>query len=163
MLAKASPLNPIDLIDCKSSNADNFDVVCLSHRIGKSSYWNKKLPLNDKPKFQKKKFEKTYGHFWGAFDAKNTVVRRVWFYTDSMAIIRNLNEFEASILNNNMYGGGPRIKAVLNELLDGCNGALDDLTSCNSVDYRLIKALDPWRILWWRRKDCICFHNMVVF
>lgn len=39
MLAKASPLNPIDFIDCKSSKVDSFDVVCLSHRIGKSSYY----------------------------------------------------------------------------------------------------------------------------
>jgi hypothetical protein len=38
MLAKASPLKPIDFIVCRSSYFDSFDVVCLSHSIGRSSY-----------------------------------------------------------------------------------------------------------------------------
>lgn len=42
MLARASPLNPMDLMLCKSSNADSFDVVWRSHSIGRSSNYRKR-------------------------------------------------------------------------------------------------------------------------
>ena len=42
MLANASPRNPYVPIDVKSSKDLSLDVVNLSHKIGKSSFYSKK-------------------------------------------------------------------------------------------------------------------------
>lgn len=59
-------------------------------------------------------------------------------YSDSVAVVWDLDEFEATVLDDDVYGGGVRIEAVLNELFDGGDGALDDLSGGDSVHHGLV-------------------------
>lgn len=62
--------------------------------------------------------------------------------TDSVAVVGDLDEFEAAILDEEADGGGGGVEAVLHELLHGGDGALDDLAGGDSVHHRLAQPLN---------------------
>lgn len=64
------------------------------------------------------------------------------FVSDSVAIVGDLDEFEAAVLDDEVDGGGGGVEAVLDQLLDGGDGALDDLAGGDSVDDGLAEAVD---------------------
>lgn len=59
-------------------------------------------------------------------------------YSDSVAVVGDLDEFEAAVLDDDVDGGGVGVETVLDELFDGGDGALDDLTGGDSVHYGLV-------------------------
>lgn len=144
MLARASPLNPIDLILCKSSNADNLDVVCLSHSIGRSSnYTQKENHQNAKITSHIGTKTTTFGNKGREGGGNETVTD-----SDSVAIVGDLDEFEAAVLDDEVDGGGGGVEAVLDQLLHGGDGALDDFPGGDSVDDGLAEAVDFGWVFW---------------
>ena len=57
--------------------------------------------------------------------------------SDAMAVVGDLDELEAAVLYDDVYGGGMGVEAVLDELLHGGDRPLDDLP-CDAVDNRLV-------------------------
>jgi hypothetical protein len=53
-----------------------------------------------------------------------------------MAIIRDQEELEATVLDGDRDGGGCSVKGVLDQLLDGGGGALDDFSCSDPVYHR---------------------------
>lgn len=60
-----------------------------------------------------------------------------------MAIIGDLDELEATILDHDRDGGGVSIQAVLDQLFHGGYRPLDDLTGGDSIYHSLVEAVDP--------------------
>lgn len=58
--------------------------------------------------------------------------------TDAVAVIGDLDELEAAVLDDDVYGGGAGVETVLNELFDGGDRALDNLAGGDSVHYRIV-------------------------
>lgn len=67
-------------------------------------------------------------------------------YSDAVAIIGDLDELEAAVLDDNGDGGGACVEAVLHELLHRRDRPLDDLPSRNPVNHWLVKPPDPRRL-----------------
>jgi len=55
-------------------------------------------------------------------------------YSDSVAVVGDLDELEAAILDEEIDGGGGGVEAVLEELLDGGDRPLNDLAGGDPVD-----------------------------
>lgn len=66
--------------------------------------------------------------------------------SDSVAVVGDLDELEAAVLNEEVDGGGGGVEAVLDELLDGGDGALDDLAGGDAVDHGVAEAVDFGRV-----------------
>jgi len=66
--------------------------------------------------------------------------------SDSVAVVGDLNELEAAILDEEIDGGGAGVEAVLEELLDGVDRTLNDLAGGDSVDDGVTQALDFGRL-----------------
>lgn len=66
--------------------------------------------------------------------------------SDSVAVVGDLDEFKAAILDEEIDGGGARVEAVLEELLDGGDRTLNDLAGGDSVDDGVTQALDFGRL-----------------
>ena len=58
--------------------------------------------------------------------------------SDAMAVVGDLDELEAAVLYDDVYGGGMGVEAVLDELLHGGDRPLDDLSGGDAVDDRLV-------------------------
>jgi hypothetical protein len=68
--------------------------------------------------------------------------------SDAVAVVRDLNEFEAAVLDDDAYGGGVGVDAVLHQLLDGRYWPLDHLPGRDAVDHGLVQAVDSGRLFW---------------
>lgn len=63
-----------------------------------------------------------------------------------MAIVGDLNELETTVFNGDVNGGRAGVEAVLDELFDRGHRPLDDLAGGDSVDDRLVEAVDFGRV-----------------
>lgn len=81
-----------------------------------------------------------------------------------MAVVGNLDEFEAAVLDNYVDGGGLGVKAVLDEFFNGGHRPLNDLSGSNSIDDGLVEAEDFGRFFTRKFFFTICLHgnNLVV-
>ena len=66
--------------------------------------------------------------------------------SDSVAVVGDLDKLEAAVLDEDIDGGGGGVEAVLEELLDGGDWALDDLAGGDSVDDGITETLDFGRV-----------------
>jgi len=57
-------------------------------------------------------------------------------------------EIEAAVLDDDAYGGGVGVDAVLHQLLDGRYWPLDHLPGRDAVDHGLVQAVDSGRFFW---------------
>ena len=58
--------------------------------------------------------------------------------SDAVAVVGDLNELEAAVFYDDIYGRGVGVEAVLDELLHGGDRPLDDLSGGDAVDDRLV-------------------------
>lgn len=63
-----------------------------------------------------------------------------------MAVVGNLDELEASVLDDDVDGGGSGVEAVLDELFHGGVRALDHLSGGDPVHDGGIEATDLGRV-----------------
>lgn len=66
--------------------------------------------------------------------------------SDSVAVVGDLDEFKAAVFDEEGDGGGGGVEAVLEELFDGGDGALDDLAGGYTVNDGVAETLDFGRI-----------------
>lgn len=118
MLAKASPLKPYVPIVVKSSKVLSLEVVNLSQRIGKSSFW-----------LEVSKESRTQGRYGPVTDI------------DAMAVVRDLKQLQPSILNDNLKGSGASIHSIFDQFFQRMDRSDYDLASSDLVDNILIKRL----------------------
>lgn len=76
--------------------------------------------------------------------------------SDAVAVVGDLDEFEAAILDDQVDGGGRRVQAVLHQLLNRRHRPLDHLAGSDSVHHRLAQPLDS-RCLLHRRHNTDSF------
>ena len=102
----------------KSSNVLSLDVVNLSQRIGKSS-------------------------FWFRVSKKNCTQSRYGSVTDvnAMAVVGDLKQLEPSILDDDLKRSGACIHSIFNQFLQRMNRSDYDFASSNLIDNILIKRL----------------------
>ena len=58
--------------------------------------------------------------------------------SDAVAVVGDLDELEAAVFYDDIYGRGVGVEAVLDELLHGRDWPLDDLAGGDVVDDRLV-------------------------
>ena len=58
--------------------------------------------------------------------------------SDALDAVGDLDELEAAVLYDDVYGGGMGVEAVLDEILHGGDRPLDDLSGGDAVDDRLV-------------------------
>jgi hypothetical protein len=68
--------------------------------------------------------------------------------SDSVAVVGDLDKFEAAVLYDDVYGGGVGVEAVLHQLLHGGHWPLDHLSGRDSVHHALIETMDCRRLFW---------------
>lgn len=59
-----------------------------------------------------------------------------------MAVVGNLDEFEAAVFDNDVDGGGLGVEAVLDELFNGGHRPLNNLSGSDSIDDGLVESED---------------------
>lgn len=69
-------------------------------------------------------------------------------YSNSMAIIRYLNELQTAVFNRDGNGSRTGIQAVLDKFFHGGGRSLDDLAGGDSVHHRLVETPDPRWLSW---------------
>ena len=119
MLAKASPLKPYVPIDVRSSKVLSLDVVNLSQRIGRSSFY---ILVSSSDKDQ----------------TLHVTVTNV----DSVAIVGNLKQLQPSIFDNNLKRSRPGVDSILNQFFQSMNRSDYDFAGSNLVYHILVKSLD---------------------
>lgn len=62
--------------------------------------------------------------------------------TYAMAVVRNLDEFEAAVLDDDVDGCCLGVEAVFDELFNGGNRSLNDLPGSDSIDNGLVETED---------------------
>lgn len=81
------------------------------------------------------------------------ILTRTWLslisarYPNAMAVVNNLNELEAPVLDGDADASRTRIQTILQKLFQCRRGSLNDLPCCNPVYHGLFKPLD-------RRRSC---------
>ena len=119
ILAKASPLKPYVPIEVRSSKVFSLDVVNLSQRIGRSSFYVR------------------VSKHQGALSLCGTVTD-----INTMAVVGDLKQLQPSILDDNLDGCRASIHCIFNQLLQSMNRGDYDFAGSDLVDNILIKSLD---------------------
>ncbi len=107
-------------MELKSSKVLSFDVVNLSHRMGRSSLWMESA-------HERFHIKPVYG------DPTDV---------DAVSIVSNLQQLQAPIFHHNLQGSRASIDSVLDQLFESMYRCDYNFTSSDLVHDILIESLD---------------------
>jgi len=70
-------------------------------------------------------------------------VGRLWPHRDAVAVVLDLQQLHAAVLDGHGHGGGAGVEAVLQHLLDGVGGPVEDLAGGDAVHHGLVQPANP--------------------